>query len=250
MARWVLAVLLVCLPALGARAQSFSDAQRAEIVQILRQALKADPSILREAVGALAADDERAQKQQAGNAISAASAELAHQPEDAVAGNPHGDVTLIEFSDIRCPYCRQLEGTMAAMLAHDPGIRLVYKDLPILGPASILGAKALLAAARQQGPADGYARLRAALMHPGAEPSLASIRAEADRAGLDGARLVKDMDDPAIQARIDANLQLAERLGIHGTPALVVGGTLIPGAVSLKDLTQVVDAARSGHPVQ
>ena len=83
-------------------------------------------------------------------------------------------------------------------------------------------------------------------MRQGFEPTRDSVRAAADAAGLDGARLLRDMDDPAIQAQIDTNLKLAEKLDIHGTPALVIGSTLVPGAVGLHDLSQVVDQARHG----
>ena len=94
-----------------------------------------------------------------------------------MAGNPHGDVTIVEFFDTRCPYCRQLEPVMAKLLAQDHGVRLVYKDLPILGPPSVLGSSALLAAQRQ----GGYEKLRDAMMT--APPDLTRLDDRASRAG-------------------------------------------------------------------
>ncbi|MGE0226815.1 MAG: DsbA family protein, partial [Acetobacteraceae bacterium] len=119
--------------------------------------------------------------------------------------------------------------------------RLVYKDLPILGPASVLASKALLAAQKQ----DGYEKLRTALMKASPDITKASIQAEATRVGLDWARLSRDMDDPQVQQRIDANLRVAQALNIQGTPAMVIGDELIPGAVGLGELTRAVETARA-----
>ncbi len=222
-----------------ALADSFTPEQRAEIVAILRDALKRDPSILRDAAEALQAD-ETARQQQAAKAAIAARRSTLVTPADPSGGNPSGDVTVVEFFDIRCPYCRRLDPTVAALLARDHGVRLVYKDLPILGPASVLGARALIAAQRQ----DHYEALRAALMHDTAPPTAESIRAAAIRVGIDPDRLARDMDDPAVASRIEANLQLAKDLGINGTPALVIGTALIPGAIDLADLRSAVAQAR------
>jgi len=240
-AAFCLAVLLslAALPT-PARAAEFTPAQRAEIVQILRDALKQDPSILRDAVSAMTTDENERQKAAAREAIAAAGDSLV-DPADPVGGNPKGDVTIVEFFDTRCPYCRRLEPTMAELLARDRGVRLVYKDLPILGPASLLGSKALLAAQRQ----GGYEKLRSAIMAAPPETTRPMIQAAAQRLGLNWTRLEHDMDDGAIAARIDANLKLAQSLKIEGTPALVIGGEVIPGAVDLAELQNAVTRARS-----
>jgi protein-disulfide isomerase len=117
----------------------------------------------------------------------------------------------------------------------------VYKDLPVLGPASTLGARALLAAQRQ----GGYERLRAALMRPGFVATESSLATASQNAGLDWGRLRQDMDDPAVERRLSANLAQARALGIEGTPALIVGAALIPGAVELADLRRAVAQARA-----
>jgi protein-disulfide isomerase len=248
--RFFLPVLLAPLllaPAAPARADAFTPAQRDEIVRIMREALKQDPTILRDAVEALQADEGSRQEAAARTAISTSRQALTADPADPVAGNPKGDVTIVEFFDTRCPYCRKLEPTMAALLKSDPGVRLVYKDLPILGPASVVGSKALLAAQRQEDKVPGaYEKLRDALMRPGAEQTREAILKQAGHLGLDTARLGKDMDDPAIQRRIDVNLRLARTLGIQGTPALVIGDTLIPGAVETGELERAIKTARAG----
>jgi len=228
---------IICLLALPpALADEFTPAQRAEIVRILRDALKQDPSILRDAVGAMQADEGERQR-----AALAAAKDTLVDPADPVAGNPSGDVTIVEFFDTRCPYCRKLEPDMADLLTRDRGIRLVYKDLPILGPASVLGSKALLAAQKQ----GGYEKLRDAIMAGPPQTTKATIQDAAQRLGLDWKRLEHDMDDPAIQTRINTHLQLARSIGIEGTPALIIGGELIPGAVEGDELRSAIAKARA-----
>lgn len=219
---------------------SFTPAQRAEIVAIIRHALIADPSILRDAAEALQANEAAHQAEAAHHAIAESQTALTANPGDPVAGNPHGDVTVVEFYDLRCPYCRRMVPVMESLLRQDPHVRLVYKDIPILGPGSVLGARAVLAAQRQ----DGYAKLQAILMRGNGQITEDSLRSAAQQTGLDWPRLRRDMNDPAIKARINANLELARRLGVDGTPAFVVGRDMLPGAVELADLEAAVKAAR------
>ena len=236
--RLLAACLFACLLCASASADEFTPAQRAEIVKIVHDALKQDPSILRDAVAALQADDGEQQR-----AALAAAKDRLVDPADPVGGNPKGDVTIVEFFDTRCPFCRKLEPSMAELLAHDHGVRLVYKDLPILGPASVLGSKALLASQKQ----GGYEKLREAIMAAPPQTTKAMIQEAAQRLGLDWNQLERDMDDPAIQARINTHLQLARSIGIEGTPALVIGGELVPGAVDLAELQKMVGTARQPH---
>jgi protein-disulfide isomerase len=223
-----------------ARAQDFTDVQRAEIVKIVRDALRQDPSILREAVVALQADDGEREKIASRAAVAAARDTLI-TPNDPVGGNPRGNVTIVEFFDVRCPYCRKLEPEMTKLLAGDHDVRLVYKDLPILGPASVIGTKALLAAQKQ----NAYEKLRDAVMRMPPDITRPAIEAEAKKLGLDTSRLLHDMDDPSIQQQIEANLHLAQRLNIQGTPAMIVGDEMLPGAVDAGELRQAVIGARA-----
>lgn len=237
--------LAAILPAGNARADTmpsaFTAAQRAEIVQIVRDAMKADPTILRDAVEALQVNEANVKEAAARVAISHAEPGLSKAPGDPVAGDPNGDVTVVEFYDLRCPYCRQMLPVLAQMLHADAKIRLVYKDIPILGPASVLGAKAVLAAQRQ----GGYLKLHDLIMAGPPNITEDSLRADAGRAGLDWDRLQHDMADPAIEKRISDNLDLAHALGIEGTPAYVIGAKLLPGAVDLAGLQGAIAAARA-----
>lgn len=239
MLRHLLFACLLAVAPIAASAAEFTPAQRAEIVSIVRDALKNDPSILRDAVEAMQADDNAREQDAARDAIAKVHDRLV-TPADPVTGNAAGDVTIVEFFDTRCPYCKRLESTMDDLLGKDKKIKLVLKDLPILGPNSLVGSKALLAAQKQ----GGYLKLRTAIMKLPSDAGLPQIEAAARAQGLDVDRLKKDMNDPAIEARLHANLALAHELGIQGTPALVIGTTLIPGALSEPELEKAVAEAR------
>jgi protein-disulfide isomerase len=228
-------------PALAqAPAAGLTPQQRQEVVEVLRQALKTDPSILRDAIGAMQQAQQQGRATAQRGAIAAHAEALLRDPADPVKGNPQGDVTLVEFFDARCGYCKLLHPTMDQLLKSDPNIRVVLKDLPILGPQSVVASRALLAAQRQ----GKYLPFQEALMRLRGEPSEAVLKTEAERAGLDWARIRRDMDDPVIQRRLDGNLALARALSIEGTPALVIGDQLVPGAVDLASLRQMVAEAR------
>ncbi len=225
---------------LAAPDTAFSPAQRAEIVAILRDALRTDPSILRDAVGALQADETRQQAGATRDALATHRQALVATAGDPTAGDAHGRPTVVEFYDTRCPYCRRMVPVMAELVRATPGLRVVYKDIPILGAGSVLQAKALLSALALGGDA-AYLRMQDAVMKDTATPSDATVRADAQAAGLDPDRIAAGMASPAVQARIDANLKLAAALHVEGTPALVVGNQLIPGAVGLDDLRSAVE---------
>jgi protein-disulfide isomerase len=238
--RWIIRLAALLLPIAAIAQPAFTPAQRAEIVQIVREALKQDPSLLRDAVAALQAEDEKQNASRARSEISKLEAELNRSPVDQIAGNPKGDVTIVEFYDVRCPYCRRMLPVIAQLLKADPGIRLVYKDLPVLGPASVLGSRALIAAQKQ----GGYLKLHDILMSGSPNIDNDVLKTAAQRAGLDWARLERDMRAPEVQARIDTNLAVAHRLQIEGTPAYVLGGQLLPGAMDLQTMQDAVSLAR------
>ena len=237
-----LSIAAISLGAGRAHADGFTPLQRQEIVAIVRQALKTDPSILSDAILSLRAHEEQAQASDSAAAVQHNQAALAGSPGDEIAGDPKGGVTLVEFYDPRCPYCRKSLPELDALLSDDPKLRLVEKLIPILGPDSVLEARAIEAAGRQ----GKYAALQHALMSDPGQPDAARIHAIARRAGLDVDQLQHDMADPAIEAHLHANVALARALGISGTPSFVIGGKIIPGAVDLADLRAAIASARAG----
>jgi protein-disulfide isomerase len=234
-------VAFATAPGSSALAEGFTEAQRAEIVGVLREALRSDPSILREAMEGLEAS-ERREREGLGRAAIAAHAEaLFRDPADPAIGNQRGTVTVVEFFDARCPYCKRMRPVVEELLRRQQDVRWVMKDLPVLGPGSMLASRALLAAQKQ----GKYAELHDAVLKLREEPAEPVLRREAERIGLDWARLKRDMEDPSIQRRINANNQLAQALQIQGTPAMVVGETLVPGAADLATLERLIGEART-----
>lgn len=219
---------------------SFTPAQRQEIVGILRDALRDDPTILRDALAAMEMAEQRDREGLARGAIARNRAALVNTPTDPVRGNPTGAITVVEFFDARCPYCKRMVPAVAELLRRHRDVRLVQKDLPILGPSSVLASRALLAAQRQ----GKYAEYHDALLSTREDLTEPVLKREAEKLGLNWARLRADMDAPEIARRLEANLALARELGIEGTPAYVVGDRLVPGALDLAGLEQLVATAR------
>ncbi|MEI6159298.1 MAG: DsbA family protein [Roseococcus sp.] len=239
MTRRGLGALAALLPG-AAFARALSADQRAEVLQILREALRQDPSILRDAMSSLELAEQAERATAQARAIGLRAEALFRDPNDAVKGNPQGAVTIVEFFDARCGYCKQLHPTIEQLIQRERDVRVVMKDLPILGPNSVTASRALIAAQRQ----NQYGALYDALMRLREEPTEPVLRREADRLRLDWARLRRDMEDPATQARIERNLDLARALDIQGTPALISGTTLLPGAVDLATLQRLTAAQR------
>ena len=232
--------LLGLFLALPATAQGLTEAQRAEVLAILRRALAEDPTILRDALAAMDSADQAASAETQRRTIRAQADALLRDAADPVRGNASGAITIVEFFDARCSYCRAMHQTLEEMLRRNRDVRLVLKDMPILGPNSVLASRAMLAAQRQ----GKYLPLHDALMRLREEVNEPVLRREAERLGLDWPRLRREMDDPAIARKIEANLGLARALDIQGTPALVIGDIIIPGAMELAQLEAAIVAMR------
>jgi protein-disulfide isomerase len=251
------AAALLFLAAMPALAQgdpsraALTPEQREAVVGILREALRADPSILGEAlranpqvlrdgIEALRGQEEREREAAARLAIAQHADPLFRAPGDPIRGNPRGPITLVEFFDVRCPYCKQLHLAMVDLVRRHGDVRVVLKDLPVLGPSSLAASRALLAAQRQ----GKYEALHDALLRLREEPTETTLRREAEKVGLDWGRLRREMEDPAIQRRLDDNLRLAQAIRVEGTPAVIVGDTLLPGAVDVATLERLVAEER------
>jgi protein-disulfide isomerase len=218
------------------------DAKQSEAIEtVVRQYLLAHPEVLIEALQAYEQNQKLAETAQQRAAIVAEAKAPKEDPDAPVLGNPAGDVTLVEFFDYRCPYCKRLTGEIARLIEGDSNIRLVMKEFPILSQESVQAARAALAAQRQ----GKYEAFHFALMENGGTMTDDEIMAVAESVGLDEAQLRSDMQDPAIEAALRNNHALAEKLNITGTPAIVLGDTLIPGAVGLDQLRAMIAEARA-----
>ena len=181
-----------------------------------------------------------AEEGEAKSVLKARANEVFRDPDSPVGGNAKGDVTLVEFFDYNCPYCRRVGPLMIQAEAADAKLRIVYKEFPILGPNSVFAAKAALAAHRQ----GKYAAFHKALMAVEGAADKGKVMEVAAKVGLDLDRLKRDMDDPAIQKMIDRNLALAQALRINGTPSFVAGDQIVRGAVDLDTLRGLIREAR------
>ena len=236
-----LALLLAFAAPIAASAQTaLSPEQERAVRDILRQELKDHPELVLDAIRQLQARDRQASEERHRDLIRLHQDELLPDADDFVAGNPKGDVTLIEFFDYRCPYCKAMAEPLQALLKKDGNVRLVLKEFPILGPNSTLASKASIGAK----PQGRYLAFHAALLAHKGDLDDKAIAAVARTVGLDQAKMKARADDPAVAQKLARNLDLGRALELDGTPAFILGDKLIPGAVDLDMLEQAIAEAR------
>jgi len=204
----------------------------------------AHPEIIAEAQRSLSVKLAAERQAQAKAALAADRDAVFFDPTDPVLGNPKGDVTIVEFYDLDCPFCRALAPSLRQLIEEDHGVRLVLKDYPILGPGSELAARYALAAIKQGKYAEFHETVLASKL-PEHQLDEGKIQGFATAAGLDVLRLKADAADPAVMKRIVDNRALASKLGISGTPGLIVGDQIHGGALPLDALKKLVADARA-----
>lgn len=237
------ALFVLSIDASTATAQSETLTDKAQIEQAIRDYLLAHPEVIVDALERYQAQQERAAAEKQAQALVKWRDELTHAPDSPVLGNPDGDVTVVEFFDYRCPYCKSVATAFIDMFEKDENVRFVMKEYPILGPDSEFAAKAALAAEKQ----GKYRELHMALMDFKGKLTADDVRQIALAVGLDMSRLEEDMQDPAIAASINRNFELGDALGVRGTPAFVIGNELIPGAISGEEMQRRIAAARDAQ---
>ncbi len=244
----VLASTSICIAALTAPAHAFditamNDAERAALQEEIRAYIMANPQVILDSVNQMEAQQ---QEQQAVDDLALVAANAEALFEDGfswVGGNPEGDVTVVEFLDYRCGYCRKAHDEVAELLSSDGNIRLIVKELPILGEASTLSSRFAIAAKQVAGN-DAYKAVHDALMAYGGQPTAAAFGRLAESLGLDGAAIVAQMGSDDVTKEIDDTRALAQRLAIRGTPTFVMGGQLVRGYVPIDAMKQIVNEAR------
>ncbi|GAA3699207.1 DsbA family protein [Oceanisphaera sediminis] len=214
-----------------------ADMSREEFQKLVRETLLEQPEILREAIIKLEEKDKMAQQQEFAKQLKQQSAQLFANRTDGIMGNPRGKIEMVYFTDYNCPYCRRMNKSLNEVIADEPELKVIVKDIGILGPDSVQAARLALAAA-QEAPRQ-YEELHQALMSQ-QRVQTAALATIADKAGLDAKTLQQTADSKDIADKLSQNLSLFRSLGLNGTPALVFpDGTLIPGAIdaaALKDL--------------
>jgi protein-disulfide isomerase len=236
---FLLGVVLAFAPLASAPAQEFTREQKAQLDKLIRDYILENPEIIIEAIERL--EEKRSAGDQPGlQQLADARGQVFRDPETPTA-NPTGSIPVVLFTDYRCGYCKKMVPDIRRLRQEARDVRLVFKDLPILGPDSVTAARAALAA-RAQGKYEVY---HFALMEHKGGFSEDRVLAIAKQAGLDPDQLKRDMKDPKIDAQLEANLALAKQLKIRGTPALIIGESFVMGSADYATLTKLVEKART-----
>ncbi|MCC0807092.1 DsbA family protein [Methylobacterium sp. W2] len=230
-----------------AAAAAFTDVQRQAIEAIIKDYLVKNPDVLQEAI----AEGERRQQETQKLAQSAALKEsreaLVNSPHGVVVGNPTGDVTLVEFFDYNCGYCRKALADIQTLVKGDPKLRVVLKDFPVLGAESLEASKISLAA-KQQLKGDKLFEFHVKLLESKGRVNGERAIALAKDMGLDIAKLQKDAQGAEVKAALAENVGLGDKLGLSGTPAFIIGDEIIPGAVGVEPIRKTIgDIRQCGH---
>jgi protein-disulfide isomerase len=245
--RWLPAAALAALiSVVGIATQASAQGNetltdQAKTEKIIHDYLLAHPEVIIEAVDNYQKQQEKASAEKQAHALVDRRDELMHTPADPVIGNPNGDVTVVEFFDYRCPYCKSVAASFIDQYDRDGKVRLVLKEFPILGADSEFASKAALAAQKQ----GKYREFHVAMMTFKGKLTSDDVRLLAAKVGIDVAKLEQDMQDPAILETINRNYALADALGIKGTPAFIIGDELVPGAITVEDMQKRIAAVRN-----
>jgi len=209
--------------------------------EAIRSYLMEHPEVIIESLQQYEAKEREAQEKASTEALTVHKDRIYEHPMTPVTGNPKGDVTVVEFFDYQCGYCKRTMQNVLDLQKEDPKIRFVWKELPILGPVSEFAARGAMAAQKQ----GKYLDYHVAVMGARGQLTPDMVLKRAAAAGIDVDRLKRDMDDPEIAKYLDENLQLAHQLGITGTPGFIIGGKLVPGAIGKDQMKKLVAEARS-----
>ena len=233
--RILIAICLVLTTMVPSLARADLDAtDRATLNSIIEDFIRNNPEIVRDTLIALAAREEAERKQ-------TGLAKVRDDQGDPVMGNANGTITLYEFSDYNCGYCKRVFEPIQQLVRDNPDVRLVIKEFPILSQSSLVAAKAAIAA-EMQGKFGDY---HIAMMTYRGQITDAVVMRMAAQAGVDIEQLKSDMESPKTMAIIQRTREAAAALEINGTPALVVGDTVVPGAIGLDELVKLIAKERN-----
>ena len=227
-------------PAARTQAADVSAVQRQAIDSMIHDYLMQHPDVLIAALRAAQDKLDRDNTAKASQAVASHRQQIFNDPATPVQGSRDGNATLVEFFDYRCPYCKPVQPALESLLHQDPKLRVIYKEFPILGPVSLIASQAALAAQRQ----GKYDAFHAAMMSARGQITDDTVYQVAGSVGLDVGRLKRDMATPEIAQQLKANLELADALEIHGTPAFIIGDRVVPGAVDLDQLKTMIADTR------
>lgn len=216
---------------------------RPDVEAIVKEYLLRNPEIIRDAIAELERRSNAAEEESRRLALERHRPTLLRSPRDAVMGNVQGDITLVEFFDYNCGYCRRSARDKQELLAKDAKLRIVLKEFPVLGPGSIEAARVSIAA-RMQGDARKFQEFHFKLLATRGQADQARALAVAKEVGFDVGRLQKDLQLSEVSATIDDAADLGNSLAINGTPTYVVGQQLVVGAIGAAGLAEKIATER------
>lgn len=227
------------LCASSAQAETFSDAQKKEIEVLFKEFLSDNPQLILDSVDSYRAQEEQRTKQSAQEKLAEYSDYFA-QADLPSAGNPDGDVTVVEYFDYNCGYCRKAFADIQVLMKDDKNVRVVFQEMPILSPSSQLMAEYALAAKRQ----GKYFEMHTAIMDYKGPQNAKAYEKLGKELGLDIEKLRADAKSDAVKEEIDVSRKMANELGIRGTPGFIIGDEIFPGYIGIQALKDGVQAAR------
>src|SRR6516165_2721167 len=238
--------LTICAMPPAVSAQSFSDGQRGEIESIIRNYLIAHPEVLEDAMAELNKRQAAAEAEKHEASVAQNSEAIFNSPRGVVLGNKDGDVGFVEFFDYNCGYCKRAMADMLDLLKTDPKLKVVLKEFPVLSQGSVEAAQVAVAVRMQDPTGKKYLDFHQKLLGGRGQADKAHALPAAKEAGLDVAKIEKDMANPEVRATIEENFKLAEAMGMNGTPSYVIGQQVVIGAIGLDGLKEKVGLARCG----
>src|SRR6202158_2903189 len=239
-------MLALCVTPPAASAQSFSDIQRGDIETIVRNYLLAHPEVLEEAMAELTKRQAAAEAEKHEASVATNAETIFNSPRGVVLGNKDGDVAFVEFFDYNCGYCKRAMADMLDLMKSDPKLKVVLKEFPVLSQGSVEAAQVAVAVRMQDPSGKKYLDFHQKLLGGRGAADKARDMAAAKEAGLDTARIEKDLASPEVRATIEENFKLAEAMGMNGTPSYVIGKQVVIGAVGLDNLREKIGVARCG----
>ncbi|MGB9152765.1 MAG: DsbA family protein [Alphaproteobacteria bacterium] len=241
---WAADAVPTAQPAAAAEA-TFTDAQRAEIENIIKDYLtNKHPEVIMQGADNLKLRQQEEAEAKSKEGVAKFKDRVFNDPNSPVGGNPKGDVTIVEFYDFNCGYCKAAEEGVERLLKEDKNIKFIYKDFPILGPTSFEASKAALASVKQ----GKFQAFHDALFAKKEHLTSDMIYQTAKDVGLDVEKLKKDMEDPAIKAMLSDNIKLGQDIGLNGTPMFIINEGVIPGAIPYEQMKKAVADARAKKP--
>ncbi|MDD1525703.1 disulfide bond formation protein DsbA [Bradyrhizobium sp. WBOS7] len=245
-----LAPALIALAMFGAvapaAADSFSDPQRTEIEKIIKNYLVSHPEVLEEAMAELSKRQAAAETKKHEASVAQNAEAIFNSPRQVVLGNKDGDVTFVEFFDYNCGYCKRAMDDMLTIMKSDPKLKVVLKEFPVLSQGSVEAAQVAVAVRMQDPTGKKYLDFHQKLLTGRGAADKARALQAAKEAGLDTARIEKDIGSPEVRATIEENFKLAEAMGMNGTPSYVIGKQIVIGAVGVESLREKIGIARCG----